>query len=91
MTIRQQIGDKAGLCATLFNIGRIHAQNNQMQEAISMWVNSYTIARQIGYARILQELEELLPQLDMPEGVDGWEQLAQRLQNGEKIEFTEKK
>ncbi len=38
LAIRQQIGDMAGLCATLFNMGHIHWQNEQQDEAVSAWV-----------------------------------------------------
>jgi len=85
--IRQQLGDKVGLCVTSYNIGHIHAQNNQMQEAVSVWVNAYLIAKQIGYAQILQSLTELAPQLGLPQGLGSWETLAQRMKNGEEIDF----
>ncbi len=52
-----------------------------------MWASSYVIAKQIGYAQVLQALSQLAPQLGLPEGLAGWENLAQRVQNGEKIEF----
>jgi tetratricopeptide (TPR) repeat protein len=90
LAIQQQIGDKAGLCATLFNMGHIHKQNNQMQEAVSAWVTAYLIAKQINLAQVLQALANLAPSLGLPAGLDGWEGLAQRIQNGEKIEFEEK-
>jgi len=80
LLIQQQIGNKVGLCTSLFNMGYIHIRNSQKQEAYSAWVNSYLIARQIGYAHILQELSKLTSQLGMPEGLEGWEQLAQRIQ-----------
>ena len=38
LAIRQEIGDKAGLCATLFNIGHIQIQNEQLRQAIATWV-----------------------------------------------------
>ncbi len=79
LAIRQQIGDKAGLCATLFNIGHIHAQKGEIQEAVSAWVTVYLIAKQIGYAQVLQALANLAPQLGLPEGLEGWEMLAQRI------------
>jgi tetratricopeptide (TPR) repeat protein len=90
LAIMQQIGDKEGLCATLFNTGHIHMQNNQMQEAVSAWVTVYLIAKQMNLAQALQALSKLAPSLGLPEGLDGWEQLAQRIQNGEKIEFGER-
>jgi tetratricopeptide (TPR) repeat protein len=82
LAIRQQIGDNAGLCATLFNMGHLHAQNKQMDEAVKAWVTVYILARQIGLAQALQALEDLAPQLGLPAGLAGWEQLAQRMQAG---------
>jgi tetratricopeptide (TPR) repeat protein len=78
LAIRQQIGDKAGLCATLFNMGHIHMQNKQVQEAVSAWVAVYAIAKQINEFQALQALSKLAPQLGLPEGLEGWEMLAQR-------------
>lgn len=83
LAICQQIGDKAGLCATLFNMGHIHAQNNQIQEAVQAWVTVYVIAKQMNLAQALKALSELAPQLGMPEGLEGWENLAQRVKSGE--------
>ena len=77
LAISQEIGDKAGLCATLFNMGHIHMQNNQPREAISAWVTVYLIARQINEAQALQALANLAPHLGLPPGLDGWEALAQ--------------
>lgn len=76
LAIQQQIGDRAGQCATLFNMGHNHAKNNQMRKAISVWVDSYVIAKQIGYAQVLQALVKLASQLNLPNGIDGWEMLA---------------
>jgi hypothetical protein len=39
------------------------------------------VARQIENSQVLQALAKLAPQLDMTEGLDGWEQLAQKMQN----------
>jgi tetratricopeptide (TPR) repeat protein len=83
LAIRQQIGDKAGLCATLFNMGHIHRQNKQIQEAVSAWVTVYLIAKQINSYQALQALSKLAPSLGLPEGLDGWEMLAQKMQNAE--------
>jgi tetratricopeptide (TPR) repeat protein/CHAT domain-containing protein len=79
LAICQQIGDKAGLCATLFNMGHIHAQNNQMQEAVNAWVTVYMIGKQINEFQVLQALSKLAPQLGLPEGLEGWETLSQRM------------
>ena len=91
LAICQQIGDKAGLCVTLFNMGHIHVQNDQMQEAVSAWVKVYTIAKPMGLANVLQALSKLAPQLGMPEGLEGWEQLAQRMQGGQGENQNEEK
>jgi len=81
LAIRQQIGDKAGLCATLFNIGHIHWQNEQVQEAVSAWVAVYMVAKPMNLAQALQALANLAPQLGLPEGLQGWEALARRMQD----------
>lgn len=79
LSIRQQIGDKAGLCATFFNIGHIYQRNNQIETALLSWIESYQIAKQIGYAQVLAALEELAEQLGLPNGLEGWEALAEKL------------
>jgi len=89
LPVFQQIGDKAKLCVTLFNMGHIHLQNKQVQEAVSAWVTAYLIAKQINEYQVLQALSSLAPQLGLPEGLEGWEELARRVQNGEKIEFED--
>jgi tetratricopeptide (TPR) repeat protein len=81
LAIQQKIGDKAGLCLALFNMGHVHAQNNKMQEAVNIWVASYIIAKQINLAQALQELADLAPQLGLPDGLESWEMLAQKMQN----------
>ena len=82
LAICQQIGDRAGLCATLFNMGHIHLQNKQVQEAVSAWVTVYVIAKPMNLAQVLQALANLAPQLGLPEGLEGWERLAQQFQSG---------
>lgn len=77
IAISQKIEDKAGLCIALFNMGYIQRQNNQTQEAVNSLVNAYVIAKQIGHAQILQALFQFAPQLGLPVGLDGWEQLVQ--------------
>ncbi|MBE7535016.1 MAG: CHAT domain-containing protein [Anaerolineales bacterium] len=83
LAIQQQIGDKAGLCATLFNMGHIHAQNDQIQEAVSAWVTTYILAKQMNLAQALKALADLAPQLGLPEGLEGWEMLVQRMKGEE--------
>jgi hypothetical protein len=60
-------------------MGNIHAQNNEIQDAVSAWVTAYTLVRKIGYAQALQALEALAPQLGLPNGLEGWEMLAQQM------------
>lgn len=64
-------------------MGHIHMQNEQVQEAAGAWVNSYLIGKQIGYAELLKALANLAPKLGLPEGLEGWEKLAQNMQNSE--------
>jgi hypothetical protein len=65
-------------------MGHIHTQNNQIQEALQAWVTVYVIAKQMNLAQALQALGNLAPNLGLPEGLDGWEMLAQRMQSGNK-------
>lgn len=83
LDIMRQIGDKAGMCVTLFNMGHMYARAEKIQEAAGMWVNSYLLAKQIGYAEVLKSLANLAPQLGLPEGLEGWEMLAGRMQSAE--------
>lgn len=76
LRIRQDIGDKSGECVTLFNIGHIHWQHNSRQQAQTMWLQAYKIAKQIGAAKALQELDELAKYLG-GKGLDYWETLSQ--------------
>lgn len=70
----------AGLCATLFNLGHIHAQKGEVQQAVSAWLTVYGIAKQINLAQALQALSALAPHLGLPPGLDGWERLWQGAQ-----------
>jgi tetratricopeptide (TPR) repeat protein len=90
LAILQQIGDKAGFCTTLFNMGHIQRKNGQMPEAVNTWLRAYSIAKQVNLATILSALALLAPQLGMPEGLDGWEQLAQQGQDGAVASKTSK-
>ena len=83
LAIRRQIGDASGLCATLFNMGHIHAQNEQVEEALGAWVAAYRIADRIGWAEALQNLEQLAGQIGLPGGLAGWAALAERMGGGD--------
>ena len=89
LDIMRQIGDKAGLCATLFNMGHIHAQKGEIQEAVSAWVTVYLIAKQINEFQALQALSKLAPQLGLPEGLEGWEMLSERMMKDEGGRMTQ--
>uniref|UniRef100_Q3AQG1 Uncharacterized protein n=1 Tax=Chlorobium chlorochromatii (strain CaD3) TaxID=340177 RepID=Q3AQG1_CHLCH len=60
-------------------MGHIYLQNNEIQDAVSAWVTAYTLARKIGYAQVLDALENLAPQLGLPGGLEGWEMLARQM------------
>jgi tetratricopeptide (TPR) repeat protein len=77
LNIQQEIGDTVGMCATLFNIGHIHLENKEQQKAVECWVNAYLIAKQIGYAEILNALDDLAKQLGGT-GLDMWEELSKQ-------------
>jgi len=80
LAIQQEIGDKAGLCATLFNMGHIYMQNNERQKAMQAWLEVYGIAKKIQLAQGLQALEKLANELGLPGGgLNGWETLAGKL------------
>ncbi|MBV5303578.1 MAG: hypothetical protein JZU70_05185, partial [Chlorobium sp.] len=83
LAIRQEIGDNAGLCATLFNMGHIYLQNEEVSNAVSSWVTVYRMAKPMNLAQALQALENLASQLGLPGGLDGWEQLSQQMGEGE--------
>ncbi|MEZ5535026.1 MAG: hypothetical protein R3F02_05310 [Thiolinea sp.] len=70
----------AGLCATLFNMGHIHRQNEEVQEAVSAWVTAYQLAKKMNLAQLLEALENLAPRIGLEGGLAGWEALAQRTQ-----------
>ncbi|ASF47750.1 tetratricopeptide repeat protein [Methylovulum psychrotolerans] len=75
LQIRQAIGDTAGECATLFNIGHSHWQNDEQEQALSTWLQAYRIAKRIGLAERLQNLDRLAKDLG-GEGLAFWERLS---------------
>ena len=83
LAIRQEIGDSAGLCATLFNMGHIYLQNEEVSNAVSSWVTVYRMAKPMNLAQVLQALESLASGIGLPGGLDGWEQLSQQMGEGE--------
>ena len=79
LAIRQQIGDTAGMCNTLYNIAFIQWQNGEREEAKRSWVTVYGIAQKIGHAQTLEALENLAEKLGLEGGLQGWERLAQQM------------
>ncbi|MCP4288484.1 MAG: hypothetical protein GY792_29345, partial [Gammaproteobacteria bacterium] len=79
LAIQQEIGDIAGLCATLFNMGHIHHQNEETPQALQAWVTVYRLAQPMQLAQALDALENLAGQLGLPGGLEGWERLAQQM------------
>lgn len=47
------------MCATLFNMGHIHHQNEDVPQAISAWVTVYQLARPMQLTQALNALEQL--------------------------------
>ena len=41
LDICQDIGDMAGLCKTLFNMGHIYWQNEDEQESVNAWISVF--------------------------------------------------
>jgi tetratricopeptide (TPR) repeat protein len=83
LSIQQQLGDLAGLCVTLFNLGDIYYfQKNEIPRGMSTWVNAYSIAKKIGYAKILTTLEKLAQQLG-GKGLAFWEKWEQQMEEPE--------
>ena len=80
LAIRSEIGDRSGLCVTLFNMGHLHMQKEDQAGALSRWVEAYLIARQIGEAQILQALDQLARSFGL-DGLTFWEHLASNPEN----------
>jgi len=64
--------------ATLFNMGHIHAQNDEIHDAIGLWLQIYGIAKPIHLAQLLDALESLAGQLGQEGGLQFWQGLAQQ-------------
>lgn len=75
----------AGLCATLFNMGHMHAQNDEIGDAVSTWLTVYRIARQINLHQALEALADLAPQIGLAPGLDGWEELLTKASQEELV------
>ncbi|MFT5164712.1 MAG: tetratricopeptide (TPR) repeat protein, partial [Alteromonadaceae bacterium] len=78
LAIREDIGDKAGFCATMFNMGSIHWQNDEQQEAMAAWLGVYQMAKPMGLAKVLNALESLAGKIGLAGGLEGWEKLSQQ-------------
>jgi tetratricopeptide (TPR) repeat protein len=80
LAISQEIGDRAGFCYTLFNMGHIHWQNEEVPQAVQAWVTVYRLASAIHLAEVLNALETLARQLGLQGGLAGWERLVQQME-----------
>jgi hypothetical protein len=81
LAIRQEIGDAAGRCKTLSNIGHIHLRNYQQSQASAAWVQVYTLAKKMNLAQALDALKDLAPQIGLEDGLQDWERLAEALES----------
>ena len=71
---------QSGLCATLFNMGYIHLQNKQQQQALDTWLTVYRLARKINLAQALHVQTQLASQLGLPgEGLEVWKALSKQV------------
>ncbi|WP_417911108.1 tetratricopeptide repeat protein [Candidatus Electronema sp. PJ] len=82
LVIRQETGNKAGLCTTLFNIGHLHRNKGEEEKARQMWVQAYLLAKEIGYADVLHNLEQLAKKLGWEGGLQAWQTLAKKFNLG---------
>ena len=78
LEIRREIGDRSGMCPTLFNMGHIHYQNNDQENAMIHWVNSYRIAKEIGFAQALSALKSMAQQLGGND-LSFWDAIAEKM------------
>uniref|UniRef100_UPI00055DB7CA tetratricopeptide repeat protein n=1 Tax=Teredinibacter turnerae TaxID=2426 RepID=UPI00055DB7CA len=84
LAIQQEIGDVAGLCAALFNMGHIYFQNEQGSEAINAWLSVYRLAKPMQLAQVLEALARLAEDLGLNEhlgvksGLSAWEVLLEQ-------------
>lgn len=81
LTLRQEIGDKPGMCFTVFNIGHIHLKNKELDKAFAAWLEAYTAARLMQLRQVLEALEGLSKQLELPGGMEFWEKMAEQTQH----------
>ena len=90
LAISREIGDTAGLCATLFNIGHIHAHNKEYQKAMEAWLTVYQMASQCNLAQLLEALEQLAGQIGLEGGLDGWARLEKQIEEKATSDTTPK-
>jgi tetratricopeptide (TPR) repeat protein len=75
LKIRRKIGDLAGSCNSLFNMGANCWQTEKQKQAYAHWLNAYAIAKKIGHAEALANLESLAKQLG-GDGLEFWDRLG---------------
>ncbi len=63
-------------------MGDIHLTKQEPDQAIAAFVAAYRIAKDIGYAAVFSELDNLAKQLGGT-GLENWEALAQQLPSEE--------
>ena len=85
LEIAVKINDNDGLCSALFNMGLLYMQKGQVLDANLIWVNLYVFAREMNLGQALHRLAKIAPKVGLPEGLDGWERLAQNMQQQENM------
>lgn len=69
------------MCATLFNIGHIHLQNKERQQALDTWISVHQLATAMQLSQALEALENLAESLGLEDGLAGWEKLAESIKD----------
>ena len=76
VAISREIGDRPGMCNTLFNIGHIQRTKQDTEAAMSSWLTAFQIAKEIGLAQGLEALEALAKEMGHEDGLGFWESLS---------------
>ena len=77
--IQQAIGDIAGLCETMFQIGKNYFLQNDFSNAELFWIKVYKLARKFKITQSLHDLKSLAADIGLQGGLDGWEQLSKQM------------
>lgn len=60
--------------------GHLHSQRDDAGEAMQAWVTAYQMAVEIEHFNILDALEKLAVYLEMPGGLEAWQEIADKIE-----------